>query len=67
MRKRIPCKIIKSVPLYKGADGLQRAGKPEGRRAKTRKVASLTYTNRLVITRASTDDSLTARTLDFCV
>ncbi|MBL7187281.1 MAG: hypothetical protein ISS70_13250 [Phycisphaerae bacterium] len=65
MRKRISCKIIRSVPLGESADELQNTGKPKTHHAKTRGVASLTYTDRLVVTRMSIDYDLTARTFDF--
>ena len=65
MRKRISCKIIRSVPLGERADKLQDAGKPKTHHAKSRGVASLTYNDRLVVTRTSMDYDLTARTFDF--
>lgn len=67
MRKRISCKIIRSVSLGESADGLRKVGRPIASMAKAREVASLTYTNRLVITRTSIDDCFAARALDFCV
>ncbi len=67
MRKKISCKIIRSVSLGESADGLRKASKPKAHRTKTHRAASVTYTNRLVITRTSIDDDFTTRTLDFCV
>jgi len=65
MRKRISCKIVRSVPLGERADKLHNAGKPKAHHAKSRGVASLTYTDRFVVTRTSIDYDLTARTFDF--
>jgi hypothetical protein len=65
MRKRISCKIIRSVPLGERADKLQNAVKPKVHHARTRTVASLTYNNRLVVTRTSLDYDLSTRTFDF--
>jgi hypothetical protein len=67
MRKKISCKIIRSVSLGESADGLRKAGKPKAHRAKTRRTASVTYTNRLVLTRTSIDEGFRTRALDFCV
>ena len=65
MIKRISCRIIRSVPLGERADKLQNAVKPKAHHAKPRGVASLTYNNRLVVTRTSMDYDLTVRTFDF--
>ncbi|KPK43254.1 MAG: hypothetical protein AMJ65_06355 [Phycisphaerae bacterium SG8_4] len=65
MRKRISCKIIRSVPLGERADKLQNAGKPKAHHANARGVASLTYNGRLVVTRTSMDYDSAARTFDF--
>ena len=64
MRKKISCKVIRSVPLIKSDDALWNRGKPSFRRPKTADVAALSYTDRLVVTKARLDDVSAARTLD---
>lgn len=67
MRKRISCKVVRSVTLGKTDDGLQRMSRSGAERRENSCTASLTYTARLVVTRTDIDDCHAVRTLDFCV
>ena len=64
MRKKISCKIIRSVPLTKSDDALWNTGKPSARQSRIADAAALSYTDRLVVTKAGLDDVPAARTLD---
>ncbi len=66
MRKRISCKVIRSVTLGKTDRGLQCASGSNARRPGTAGAASFTYTSRLVVTRTDIEDGFGARTLDLC-
>jgi len=63
MRKKISCKIIRSVPLIKSDDALWNTGRPSTRQTKIAD-AALSYTDRLVVIKANLDDVPAARTLD---
>jgi len=103
MRKRISCRVIRTIPLSKSSDELRHASMSNdkshkisntGRTPNTKKcvwepaanaqvkhsgnsvrdpeahksaLGTLTYTDRLDITRMSIDDGLTAQILDFYV
>lgn len=90
MRKRIPCKVIRTIPLSKSSDELRHTSRSNVKsrnisdaprtRYTTKRVwepaanaqvkhsgNSVTYTDRLDITRMSLDDGLTAQILDFYV
>ena len=64
MRKKISCKIIRSVPLIKSDDAPWDRGKSSVRQPKIADVAALSYSDRLVVTKANLDDVPAARTLD---
>ena len=64
MRKKIPCKVVRSVTLGESDDGLRCTVRSYAERTETASVASLTYTCRLVVIRADIDEALAARTLD---
>lgn len=66
MRKRIPCKVIKSVTLGRSDENCQNASGLRVDRPRTDNIASLTYTSRLVATKSDIDNVYTARTLDLC-
>ncbi len=90
MRKRISCRVIRTIPLSKSSDELRHASMSNDKSHKisnttrtpnTKKCVwetaanaqvkhsgnSITYTDRLDITRRSIDDGLTAQILDFYV
>ncbi len=62
MRKRIQCRVIRSVPLGKGDEGLKSGGRPSVHDSLI--ADAVTYTHRLVITRTRPDEAPRARTLD---
>jgi hypothetical protein len=62
MRKRISCKIIRSVPLAGSSDALCNVAMPTTRDFRT--ADGVTYTRRLVITRACPDQAAGVRTFD---
>ncbi len=64
MRKKIPCKVVRSVTLGQSDDALRCAITSNAERMETASVASLTYTSRLVVIRTDIDEALAARTLD---
>ena len=66
MRKRITCKVIRSVTLGKSDEGRHVMSGPSFDHAETDGLASLTYTSRMVVTKSDIVDDLTARTLDLC-
>ncbi len=63
MRKRIPCRVIRSVRLGKGGEAPQSASRPSVRDSLVSK--AVTYTRRLIITRTSLDAAPATQTLDF--
>lgn len=90
MRKRISCKVVRSIPLSKRRDEVRHASISNNKSHKfsdaagipnTKKYAwepaattqakhtgySVTYTDRLGLTRMPFDNDLTAQTLDFYV
>ena len=67
MRKKIPCKIIRSVSLGKSDVGLQQANGSDAERTGPAGTACLTYTARMVVTRTDINDGLTAHSVDFRV
>jgi len=64
MRKRISCKIIKSVPLGAGGDWPGRTYSVNTQHPKTINVGTSSYTPRLVVINASIDDKPAAQFLD---
>ncbi len=62
MRKRIPCRVIRSVRLGKGGEAPQSASRPDVRDSLVSK--AVTYTRRLIITRTSPDEASSVRTFD---
>lgn len=75
MAKRIPCRVVRSVPLGKSSDALRYASRSNNKHYKTGDVAavdaqvrhgsdSVIYTGQLDITRVSIDDGLTGQILD---
>ena len=67
MRKKIPCKIIRSVTLGKSNAGLHRENGSDAEHNRTAGTAFLTYTARMVVTRTDIDDSFAEHSLDFRV
>jgi hypothetical protein len=90
MRKRISCKVVRSIPLIKSSDELRHSSTSNIKSDKFRDTAgipntkkyawepavttkakhagySVTYTDRLSLTRIPLDNGLTAQTLDFYV
>ena len=66
MRKRITCKVIRSVTLGKIVEGRQGVCESSIHHTRTDGIASLTYTSRMVVTKSDIDDECTARTLNLC-
>jgi hypothetical protein len=64
MKKKISCKVVRSVTLGESDDVLRSAIRSNAERIETPGVASLTYTSRLVVIRTYIDDGFGARTLD---
>ena len=67
MRKKIPCKVIRSVSLGKSDAGLHGTNGSDAEHAQTVGTAYLTYTARMVVTRTDIDDGFAAHSLDFSV
>ncbi len=66
MRKKIPCKVVRSVTLGKSDDAFRSAGGSNAERLEAASTAYLTYTSRLVVTKTDIDDGFSAETLDLC-
>jgi hypothetical protein len=66
MRKRISCKIIKSVPLGAGGDWPSRNVSLNTQHHKTINAGTSSYTPRLLVINASIDDKPAAQFLDCC-
>jgi hypothetical protein len=66
MRKRISCRVVRSVPLGKSDDGLQNANGPSVHRL-VMCPAALFYTDRLVVTRTCIDERPATQVLDLYV
>ncbi|MHC4605276.1 MAG: hypothetical protein ACYS6W_18320 [Planctomycetota bacterium] len=64
MRKRIPCKIIRSVPLYRTDEGLQSQSGPGVHESLG--ADPVTYSRRIVITRTCPDEASAAQRFDLC-
>jgi len=64
MRKRISCKIIKSVPFDSGDDRLRQGFSANMLNPKISHIGTSTYTPRLVVTTSSIHEKATARFLD---
>ena len=64
MRKKISCKVVRSVTLGQSADDLQCVNRSSGELIEAGSVASLTYTCRLAVTRTDIDEAFAAGTLD---
>ncbi|MHC4170881.1 MAG: hypothetical protein ACYSWQ_28420 [Planctomycetota bacterium] len=66
MKKKIPCKVVRSVTLGQSDGAFRCAIRPSAERMETASVASLTYTSHLVVKRTDIDETHAARTLDLC-
>ena len=66
MRKRISCKIIKSVPLGAGGYQPSRSYSVNLQHPKTRQIGTSSYTPRLVVINTCIDDKSAAQFLDCC-
>jgi hypothetical protein len=66
MRKRISCKIIKSVPLDAGDDQPRQGCGANMQHPTISDIGTFTYTPRLVVTKTCIDGSPAARFLDCC-
>jgi len=66
MRKRITCKVTRSVTLGKIVEGRQGVCESSIRRTRTDDIASVTYTSRMVVTKSDIDDECTAGILNLC-
>ena len=66
MRKKISCKIIKSVPLGAGGVRPGRNYSINMQHPKISNIGTSTYTPRLVVTKACIDEKPTAQILDCC-
>jgi len=66
MRKRISCKIIKSVPLGDSGNRLRQDYRTILQHPKTLHIGTSGYTPRLVVIDTSIDDKSTAQFLDCC-
>jgi len=64
MRKRISCKIIKSVPFDSGEDRLRQSFSANMQQPKTSDIGTSTYTPRLVVRKTFIDKKSTAGFLD---
>jgi len=62
MRKRISCRVIRSVPLGKGGEAPQPKNRPSIRDSLIAEAA--TYTRRLTIMRTRCDEAASVRRLD---
>jgi hypothetical protein len=66
MRKRIPCKVVRSVTLGKSDDRCRHVSGSSVYHSGAPDIASLTYTSRMVVTKSDIDDDYSASTLDLC-
>ncbi len=66
MRKKIPCKVVRSVTLGKRGVCCRGARDSHAGQVEAASTAYLTYTSRLVVSKTDIDDDLTASTLDLC-
>jgi hypothetical protein len=66
MRKKISCKIIKSVPLNAGTDRPSRNYSVNTQRPKTINTGNSSYTHRLVVIDTSIAEKPVAQFLDCC-
>jgi len=66
MRKKISCKIIKSVPLGTGDDRPRQSCNANMQYPKISDIGTSSYTPRLVVIATSINDSPAARFLDCC-
>jgi len=66
MRKRITCKVTRSVTLGKIVEGRQGVCESSIDRTCSDGIASLTYTSRMVVTQSDIDDECTAGILNLC-
>jgi len=64
MRKKISCKIIKSVPLGGGDDRLHDGCRTSLQHSKISDIGTSTYTHRLIVTTTCIDNSPAAQILD---
>ncbi len=62
MRKRIPCRVIRSVRLGNGGQTAESTSRPSVRDSLI--ADAVTYTRRLIITRTSLDEPAGVRTFD---
>ena len=67
MRKKIPCKVIRSVSLGKSDAGLHRPERSDAELTRPTGTACLTYTARMVATRTDIDDAFASHSIDFSV
>jgi hypothetical protein len=65
MRKRIPCRVIRSVRLGKGGEAPESASRPSVQDSLV--ADAVTYTHRLTITRTRPDEAAAIQRLDFYV
>jgi len=66
MRKRISCKIIKSVPLGDSGNRLRQDYRTNLQHLKINDIGNSTYTPRLVVIKTCLDEKSAARFLDCC-
>ena len=66
MRKKISCRIIKSVPLGTGDNRLSRNCSVNIQHPKTNNTGTSSYTHLLVVINTSIDDKPVAQFLDCC-
>ena len=64
MRKRISCKIIKSVPFDSGDDRLRQSFIANMQQPKISNIGTSSYTYRLVVTETCIDEKPASRFLD---
>jgi len=64
MRKRISCKIIKSVPFDSGDNRLRQRCNVKMQQPKINDIGTSSYTSRLLVTTTSIDENATAQFLD---
>ncbi len=67
MRKRISCRVIRSIPLGRSGDAHRHASRPDHKHSKISDTAALTYTDRLDGTKVSFDEASAAQILDLYV
>jgi len=66
MRKKISCKIIKSVPFDSGDNRLRQSFSANMQQPKISSIGNSTYTPHLLVTTICNDDSSAAQILDCC-